>query len=120
MKVLTQDHLSLGLGQANRIGAEVEDAVPLSQEDGPQDNERSSRWRKIGTHKGTDAMIMVVEDVILWLDGEVMSAESEAYIWERLSFLALDGVLAVGVSRGTHLLITGKCQSDSARSGSRA
>ena len=63
------------------------------------------------TKEGTNTRTSDAEDIVLRPDTEVVSRKCKRHVWEVVTCLAFDIVLAVGVSCSTHLFISRRCKS---------
>lgn len=85
----------LGLGETDGTVAQVVDAVPLAKEGISKNSKRTNRLREVHAHEGADARSLDFQNVVKGGDGEVVSAQGDGEIGERVSLGAVDSVLAV-------------------------
>ena len=95
----------LGLGEADGVVADIVNGVVFPEESVTEDDEGTSRLRDVEAHERADAAALDLKDVVVRADGEVVAGEGEGEVGERVTLLALNGVLAVVTLLGTNLLV---------------
>jgi hypothetical protein len=95
----------LGLGEADGVVANVVDGVVFPKESIAENGERSSWLWDVEAHEGADAATLNLKNVVVRANGEVVAGKGEGEVGERVTLVALDGVLAVVTLLGTNLLV---------------
>lgn len=95
----------LGLGQTNGVLAKVVNAVPLAQERVTKNGQRTNGLGEVHSHEAADAGALNLQDVVVGGDGEVVTAQSEGEVRQRITGGAVNGVLASEALRGTNLFV---------------
>jgi len=95
----------LGLGEADGVVADIVNGVVFPEESVTENGERASWLRNVEAHEGADAAALNLEDVVVRADGEVVAGKGESKVRERVTLVALDGVLAVVTLLGADLLV---------------
>lgn len=85
----------LGLGKTDGTVTQVVDAVPLAEESITKDSKRADWLREVHAHERADARSLDFQNVVESADGEVVSAQSDSEIGERVTLGAVDSVLTV-------------------------
>lgn len=85
--------------------AQVVDTVPLAQESVTQNGQRTHRLGEIHAHEAANAGALDLQNVVVSGDGEVVAAESESHVRQRVTLLTLDSVLSSERLLGTDLLV---------------
>ena len=94
------------LGQADGTVANVVHGVPLAQESVTQDGKRAHGLREVHAHEGADAGALDLKGVVVGADGEVVAAQGEGQVRQRVTLVTLDRVLSSEALGGTDLLVT--------------
>lgn len=103
--ILLSIHLSLCLCKTDGIFTEVIDRVPSAKESISQDSQWAGGFGEVHAHEGRNARSLYFQNVVEWSDGEVVAAEVEGQIWEAVTLVALDRVLAIVTFLGANLLV---------------
>lgn len=85
----------LGLGETDGTVAQVVDAVPLAEESITKDGKRTDRLREVHAHESANARSLDLQDVVESADGEVVSAQGDGEVGERVTLGTVDSVLTV-------------------------
>lgn len=95
----------LGLGQTNGVVAKVIDAVPFAQERVTKNGQRADGLGEVHSHEAADARALNLQDVVVRSDSEVVAAQSECEVRQRVTGSTVNGVLASEALGSTDLLV---------------
>ena len=70
-----------------------------------KDGKRACRSWEVDAHEAADTRALNLKDVVICSYAEIISAKRKCHIGERVSLIALDGVLAVESLLGAHLFV---------------
>lgn len=85
----------LGLGETDGTVAQVVDAVPLAEESITKDSKRTDRLREVHAHESAYARSLDFQNVVESADGEVVSAQGDGEVGERVTLGTVDSILTV-------------------------
>lgn len=94
-----------GLGQTDGVVTDIIDTVPAAQEGITQNSQRTHRLGEVHAHEAADAGALDLQDVIEGANSELVAAQGEGEVGQRVPLVTLDTVLTSEALGGTDLLV---------------
>ena len=94
-----------GLGQTDGVVTDIIDTVPAAQEGISQNSKGTHRLREVHAHEAADAGALDLQDVVVGANSELVTAQGEGEVGQRVPLVAIDTVLASEALGGTDLLV---------------
>lgn len=94
-----------GLGQTDGVVTDIIDTVPAAQEGIAQNSKGTHRLGEVHAHEAADAGALDLQDVVVGANSELVAAQSEGEVGQRVPLVALDTVLTSKALGGTDLLV---------------